>query len=47
MVRKMIMSEENCIKPNDRKLQKVKTQELTVRWRRQPINWVTALLPSS
>ena len=42
----MIMSEETYIKPND-KIQKMRTQELIVRRRRQSINGVTALLCSS
>jgi hypothetical protein len=44
---KMIMSEEIYIKPNDRKLWKVRGYELIVRRKRQPVNWVAALLCSS
>jgi len=42
----MIMSEETYIKRNDRKLQNVRAQELIVRRKRQPTDWVTTLLCS-
>lgn len=41
------MSEETYNKHNDRKLQNVSAKELIVRRRRQPINWLTALLCTS